>query len=367
MKKRALTRHAPKGAVLLSGLLLASGASTHEELRQTPTLTPHIGDLESAAKAALERNAPTLIHIILEGEEHNDLYRDEILTDKELIKLSEACVVIISNNGEHKQKIIKEKIDGVSQERSACSSFPMFSNCDGHRKTWNPLYHEYQDESGDMGCPQTIVLSPSGEIDWRHNIRNPPATSEVAAALKAAQKKYGKSLTKEELRTIKAHVAAGKKAEGAGEWAAAWTRYEAILSIISIGNWAALAKPGQERASKAIGEQLSALEKRFKPGEVATPWRELVALREATRETPFKREVAAFTKKIERDKALKDDIKAIKTEMEAEALWDEADGLLRRGEERKAMKLLKKINGKKFNGTATQARIRERFPELNKD
>ena len=94
---------------------------------------------------------------------------------------------------------------------------------------------------------------------------------------------------------------------------------------------------------------------------------QLVALAEATEETPFKRGVLAFKKKVERDKALKDDIKAIKTEMEAETLWNEADRLLQRGEERKAMKLLKKINGKKFNGTQTQARVRERFPELNQE
>ena len=353
-----------RGAILLSALILMSSVSTHSANAETPRLLPHIGDLESAAKEALERNAPTLIHILLEGEEHNDAYRDEILSDKELVKLSETCVVIIGNNGEHKQKTIKEKVDGVSKERTACSAFPMFESCEGHRKIWNPLYHEYQDEDGEMGCPQTIVLSPQGEIDWRHNIRNPPSTSEVQGALKAAQKKHGKSLTKEGLRAVKAHVVAAKNAEQAEKWALAWTRYQEILDLISVGKWSGIAKPGQERSAKAIRAQLASLLERFKPGEVESPWRELIALTEATKDTPFAREVMALKKKIERDKSLKNDIKAIKTEMEAEAIWDEADGLLRRGEERKAMKLLKKLTGKKFIGTKTQARVRERFPEI---
>ena len=353
-----------RGALLLSALILTSSASTHSSSGETPRLRPHIGDLESAAKEALDRNAPTLIHIILEGEEHNDAYRDEILGDKELVKLSEGCVVIIGNNGEHKQKTIKEKIDGISKERTACSAFPMFENCDGHRKIWNPLYHEYQDENGEMGCPQTIVLSPSGEIDWRHNVRNPPSTGEVQSALKAAQKKHGKSLTEEGLRTVKGHAAAAKNAEQAEKWALAWTRYQGILDLISVGKWSKLSKLGQDRAGKAISAQLASLEERFKPGEVESPWRELIALTEATKDTPFAREVMALKKKIERDKSLKGDINAIKTEMEAESLWDEADGLLRRGEERKAMKLLKKLTGKKFIGTKTQAKVRERFPEI---
>lgn len=364
MEQRSLKSTPTRGAILLSAFILTSSVSTHSSNAETPRLAPHIGDLESAAKEALERNAPTLIHIILEGEEHNDAYRDEILSDKGLIKLSESCVVIIGNNGEHKQKTIKEKVDGVTKERTVCSAFPMFKSCEGHRKNWNPLYHEYQDENGEMGCPQTIVLSPSGEIDWRHNIRNPPATSEVEGALKAAQKKHGKSLTEEGLRTVKGHAAAAKNAEQAEKWALAWTRYQGILDLISVGKWSELAKSGQDRAGKAISAQLTSLEERFKPGEVEGPWRELVALAEATKDTPYTRAVMALKKKIERDKSLKGDINAIKTEMEAESIWDEADGLLRRGEERKAMKLLKKLTGKKFIGTKTQARVRERFPEI---
>ena len=364
MLKRSSAAAYTRGALLLSILTLTSSVCPLPTPVETPKLAPHRGDLESAAKEALERNAPMIIHIILEGEERNDAYRDEILTNKDLIKISEACVVVIGNNGEHKQKTIKEKTDGVSTERTVCSAYPMFANCDGHRKIWDPLYHEYQDEDGEMGCPQTILLSPSGEIEWRHNVRDPPTSSEVQSAIKASQKKHGQSLTATGLRTIKGHAVAAKNAEGAKKWALAWTRYQGILDLISVGKWAEIAKPGKERAAKAISKKLTSLEARFIPGAVDAPWRELIALLESTKGTPFTREVSAMKKKIERDKSLKDELSKIRKEMEAESIWDDADALLRRGEERKAMKLLKKLTGKKFAGTKVQALVKERFPEL---
>ena len=50
--------------------------------------------------------------------------------------------------------------------------------------------------------------------------------------------------------------------------------------------------------------------------------------------------------------------------MAAEALEAEAEALLREDEERKAMKLFKKILGKRYTATETAKRVRERFPDL---
>ncbi len=61
---------------------------------------------------------------------------------------------------------------------------------------------------------------------------------------------------------------------------------------------------------------------------------------------------------------LKEELALIKAEMAAEALEEEAEALLRRDEERKAMKLFKKILGKRYAATETAKRVRERFPEL---
>ena len=47
-----------------------------------------------------------------------------------------------------------------------------------------------------------------------------------------------------------------------------------------------------------------------------------------------------------------------------EAIEAEAEALLREDEERKAMKLFKKILGKRYTGTETAKRVRERFPDL---
>jgi hypothetical protein len=93
-------------------------------------------------------------------------------------------------------------------------------------------------------------------------------------------------------------------------------------------------------------------------------WRTFTAFETATRKTPLARTVALLKKKIARDKELKEELALIKAEMAAEALEVEAEALLRDDEERKAMKLFKKILGKKYAATETAKRVRERFPDL---
>jgi len=352
------------GLLLLPGFTQSMLGTAHVALPSDQQLTPYIGDLESAQKEAKERNAPLLIHIILEGEEQNDEYREGILPDRELVKLSEGCVVIIGNNGDHPQTTITEKVNGESRKRKACSVYRMFESCDQHRATWDPIYHAYQDDSGELGCPQTILHAPDGEIAWRHNVRNPPATSEISKAVKNAKKKYGASLTEDELRTVKGHHVAATNAAKALDWPKVWERCQAILEISELGVWAEGAKASMADAMKHMQDRLKVIEESFVPGQVATAWREFTAFEAATRKTPLAREVALLKKRVDRNKELKEELALIKAEMAAEALEEEAEALLRRDEERKAMKLFKKILGKRYAGTETAKRVRERFPDL---
>jgi len=327
-------------------------------------LSPHLGDLESAQKEALERNAPLLIHVILEGEEQNDEYRNLILPDKELIKLSESCVIIIGNNGDHPQATVTVQVDGKSRKRTVCSAYTMFDNCAQHRAVWDPIYHEYQEEGGELGCPQTILRMPDGELAWRHNVRNPPAVSEISKAVKSAQKEAGASLTADGLRAVKGHHIAATNAAKALDWPKVWVRSQEILELIAVGFWAEGAKTSQVDALKKMRDILGSIEESFEPGQVGTAWRALIVFEASTRKTPLAREVAQVKKRVDRNKELKEELAAIKAEIAAEALEAEAEALLREDEERKAMKLFKKILGKRYTGTETAERVRERFPDL---
>ncbi len=356
MANTASTLALSLGLLLLPGLSPANLGTAHRALTTGKELSPHLGDLESAQREARERNAPLLIHIILEDEEQNDEYRNGILPDAELVKLSETCVVIIGNNGDHSEIKVGD--------RTVCSAYKMFDSCPQHRATWDPLYHKYQDDNGELGCPQTILHAPDGEIAWRHNVRNPPAASEIIKAVKSAQKKYGKSLTTEELRTVKGHHVASENAAKALDWPTVWERCQAILEISDVGIWAEGAKVSMAEALKKMQEKLKAIEESFKPGEVAAAWREFSAFEAATKKTSLARDVTLVKKRIERNKKLKEELAVIKVEMAAELLYDDAEALLREDEERKAMRLFKKILGKKYAATETAERVRERFPDL---
>ena len=287
MATSATTLALPLGLLLLLGLSPADPGTAHQALLNAQDLSPHLGDLESAQKEALERNAPLLIHVILEGELDNDGYRDQILTDKELVKLSEGCVIIIGNNGDHPQTTITEKVRGESRKRTACSVYRMFENCAQHRATWDPIYQKYRSDNGDLGCPQTILHAPDGEIAWRHNVSHPPAASEITKAIKSAQKKFGKSLTANELRTVKGHHVAATNAAKALDWPKVWGRCQEILDISEFGVWAEGAKSSQADALKKMESTLKTIEESFKPGQVAMAWRTFTAFETATRKTPL--------------------------------------------------------------------------------
>jgi hypothetical protein len=364
MATSATTLALSLGLLLLPELSPADPGRAHHALLNAQDLSPHLGDLESAKKEARERNAPLLIHIILEGEEQNDEYRSGILPEKELVKLSKACVVIIGNNGDHPQTTITEKVDGESRKRTACSVYKMFQNCAQHRANWDPIYRNYQDDNGELGCPQTILHAPDGEIAWRHNIRNPPAVNEIIKAIKSAQKKFGKSLTPEELRSVKGHHVAATNAAKAEDWPKVWERCQEILDISELGVWAEGAKSSLADALKKMQDNLKLIEESFAPGQVAAAWRKFTAFEAATRKTSLVREVALLKKRIGKNKGLKEELAQIKAEMAAEVIEAEAEALMRKDEERKAMKLFKKILGKRYAATETAKRVRGRFPDL---
>src|SRR5437773_8679389 len=136
---------------------------------QGPKLEPFIGHFEDAKKSAKERNVPLLVHIVFEGEEASDRYRDKVLPDAELNKKSAECLVVIANNGTHPKKTIEEVVDGNKVRREVCSVFPMFATCGQHQKMWDDLYAQFQGEDHVLHCPQTIVLTPDGQISTRMN------------------------------------------------------------------------------------------------------------------------------------------------------------------------------------------------------
>jgi len=327
-------------------------------------LEPFIGSLEEAKKASREQNVPLLIHIILEGEPQNDDYRDDIVPNQELIGLSQKAVVIVTNNGDHGRRKITEKVDGERKSRTVCSVYPWFDECAQHREAWPDVYAEYLEESGEMLCPQTVLLLPDGKLSWRFNVADPPPVSQVIAELKRAQKKAGPGLSRDELLRVRTLKVNATRATDGKLWGDAWRAWHEMLAIVAVGLFADEAKAALPRLEKEMQKELEEVLVKLVPGQAAAAYAELEKLAKECAGSPVEDEVRKAMKRAEKDKAIKEEIAAWKLENEAEKLWTEADELLKKGKKREAEKLLKKLLRKKYAATKVAQRVREEFPDL---
>lgn len=355
--------HAPDSNATASGALRPLQSRGKKKGVEARPLNPFIGTLQAAQKASLEQNVPLLVHVILEGEEQNDEYRDTILPYPELTVACERAIVLIANNGEHELKQAKEEIEGRTVESLVCSSYPVFANCAQHREPWDSIYVAYHDENGDMQCPQTILLAPDGKEFWRHNDGNPPQPKTVLKKLQAAQKAAGPGLSREELSEIKRLVKEAGRSTDGKLWGQAWRDWSGVLAIIEVGAFAEQARTAQPGLVERMRAQVNELAKGLVPGTAAATYAELDALLAEFASTPVEPELRKVLKAAEKDKEIADEIKAWQLEREATGLLQEAEDCFAAEDASCARKALRKLFGKKYSGTEAAARGRRAFPE----
>ena len=340
------------------------GRGKGKQKQRRSQLTPFIGTLEAARKASREQNVPLLIHIILEGEPQNDEYRDRILPNQDLIDRSVKAVVVVTNDGDHSLRKIKEEVDGEKVTREVCSVYPWSDHCGQHRQAWEEAYVTFRDDDGAMRCPQTVILLPDGKQAWRFNTADPPEVSQVTSELGKAQKLAGPGLSKDELSRVKLLVADARRSTDGKLLGDAWRGWSEILEIIPVGKFAEEAQqalPGVEAAMKQVYEETLTL---LVPGKAAEGYAQLEHLASEWAASPMEGEVKKAMKRAEKDQELKDEIAAWKLEQEGEALWNEAMELLKKDDRRAAERLIRKLKLKKFEGTKIAARAHEEFPDL---
>jgi len=328
-----------------------------------PKLEPFVGTLETAKKAALEQNVPLIVHIILEGEPQNDDYRNQILPHKELIAVSQKAIVLVGNNGEHSLKTVSEEVEGRKVKSQVCSVYPTFANCAQHREPWDSIYVAYHDEAGDLRCPQTVILLPSGKQSWRHNNGDPPSAKDVVRKLREAQKAAGPGLSRAELTEIKKRVKEAGRSTDGKLWGSAWREWKGVLDIIQVGKFADQARAAQADLATKMSAQVAEIAKGLVPGRAAAAYAELTALLPELAATPAEAELKKLIKRAEKDKAIAAEIKAWKLEQEAAALLEEAIAGSEAEDNKRLRKALRKLFGKKYRETESAARGRERFPE----
>ena len=321
------------------------------------------GDVAGARREAAERNVPLLVHLILEDEEHNDLYRDQLLPNAELLELSRLAVVIVANNGSHPQETVKEKTeDGHVVERVRCSVYPMFERCNGHADVWQELYIELREDDGALRCPQTLIELPGGKVSWHHDVANPPTQAELNGALKRAQKAAGPGLSSDQLRSVKVSVQNARTMTRARAWPDAWRHWQAVLAIAEAGKFAEEARAGSEACLEEIRGEVKAAQALLVPGTAVQGYAKLVELAKACADLPLARDLARAVKEAERIDEIEEEIERYKHEQEALELLREAEAHVDAGDEGKAERAVKKLL-RKYADTPAAQQARERWPE----
>lgn len=328
-------------------------------------LEPFLGDVDAAKAEARERNVPLMVHMVLEDEPANDAYRDAVLTDAELARASQLAVVLVANNGVHDTKqVVETDEDGEQRTREVCSAYPWYARCEDHQRNWDPLYFEFHDEDGALRCPQAVILLPDGKEYWRLNPDDPTAVvKEFPAALERAQKQAGPGITARQLVAVKRALSTGRRCHDGKLWADACRAWDEVLGILPQGAYADEARAGREAAGKGMQTEIDAAAALLVPGKACEGYTALLALRAEYEGLPQADAVAKVVKRAEKDKEIRDEVRACQLELEAEELLKEVVALADAGEERKAQRELRKLLGRKYGETAVARRARERFPE----
>lgn len=363
------TTIAARIAALLAFAALAAPTSAQKKPPvEAPSLAPHVGDLDSARALSKERNAPLLIHMVLDGEGDNDNYRDKVLGDAELARISAQAVVVVANNGTHKKQSIETKPSKKGEKPAkveVCEAYPMFDACAKHQRIWNELYSAYKEDSGDLRCPQAILLLPNGKQHARWHDGKLPAASDLRDALAEAVKIAGPSLTVDQLAAVGKLLAEGR---AAGEdHVAAWRAFSGVLAIAPRGKWADEASAGRDASTVGIQAKLQGLYEQLAPGTVVAAARSLRQLAKDLAGTQFEDEILQRLKKAEARKDLKEELTKARIEEEADLLLKEAETAADLGDQKKAERTARKLFAKKYRETGAARVGRERWPDLAKE
>lgn len=340
------------------------GATPAKVATPPPVLAPWKGKLADAKAAAKERNVPVLVHVILEAEQSNDGYRDKILPDPELVKVSVGALVLVANNGNHPSKRVDVVVDGEKTTREACSVYPTFDNCQQHRAAWDEIYLAYREENGDLKCPQTVVLAPDGQEAGRINTSSVPEPSEITALVVAAIAKAGPGLTEDQLDVVKKSLDDGRRAASEKSWIDAWRAWSTVLALTQKSAYADEARKEEPKALAGMQQEFERIAALLVPGTAAKGYEELSKYGVEVAGTPLEKDVAARLKKADADKALQPELKAWRLSTEADALLREANVLTDGNETKKADKVIRKLLGARYAGTPAQETARKLWPDI---
>lgn len=329
-------------------------------------IVPFPEDLAAAKREAAERNVPILVLMALEGEEASDRFRKALFPDLTLARACERAVVLFTNNGVHEVGEIVEEVDGREETRRLCKLYKTPS-CTIHQRVWDQVFFEFNRE-GEIRLPHVLVLSPDGKLFERISTSDVPGVDRVVDAVRRAAEKAGHGLTGDELRDLRAELVPARRDSGAKAWADAWRHWRAVAELAITGPYADEARTSIAACEAGLREELAYAVAKLVPGDAARGYELLFELRRDVEGLPLEEEVEERLVAAERDKELRDEIRAFKVELDARAVLDEARAAIAQGEERKAERLVRRLlKNKRFAETQAARNAREEFPQWAED
>lgn len=325
-------------------------------------LAPFNGTLDEAYVRAFDRNVPALLVAIVETDdaEHDDVaaFRKEVLTSPVLADACRLAVVVLANNKVHKLAEVESGDPPV--KRQVCSVYRT-EGCAWHQKQFDAIYREYQDSGGELRSPAVIVVGPDRKAAAQWQTGTAPAIDEIVGALAAVCAKAGEGLTEAQLADVRAAMRRAGEAEAKKDYGDGHRAWSAVLAITQKTRYADEARAGCERALAGLTAALDAARAAVREGRVVEGYRALLALAPAAAGTPLDKDVRKEIVAVETGKATKDAIAAYKRELEAEALWREAEALAPREPKKAEAKLRLLI--RKYSETPAGKRAREAHPD----
>lgn len=288
-------------------------------------------DSYKAAKAeAAARNVPIILVIIQDQEESNDVFVLDIMATKEFLRLTERCVAVIAAREEH--ETAKFEIDGQSQD--LCKKFKTVS-CTEHKKLEREMYVELFD-GAPVKTPHLKVILPDGKVEA--SFEDHINVGAFNAAFKAAAAKLGPGVERAAWVTIKKEIAEAREAQRTGDLAKAW---ELCEDIVAKGAQSKIAKDAalmKDEIQKSLDVLVGEVENAAKAEDYATAFAKLDELKAGAKGTPIAPKVAPIEKKLSAAPGAKDVLAGRAREKRYEKNWTNAEALLKKGDNPKAIK-----------------------------
>jgi hypothetical protein len=232
--------------------------------------------------------------------------------------------------------------------------------CKAHQRLFDSVYREYAKPDGEMRSPAVLVIGPDHSVQFNVQTGEAPAVGAITAAIAAARTKAGEGLTEQQLIDVRAAIARGTAADGAAQWGPAYRAWNDVLAITRKTKYSDNAREQQAKALAALEKLRDEGLEWLRTGRGLDGYKRLLELQATANGTPLERELPKLITAAEGDKEAKEAIAAYKRELEADALWREAQKLFADGQAKPAEAKVRLLI-RKFGATPAGVLAREKY------